>query len=77
MTVPGSMYERRREMKAMGEEAGRRRSSHSADCDLLLSIGRDLRRLYAETLAQPLPEHIEALLVRIGRSERERQLRKP
>jgi hypothetical protein len=64
------------EMTAMSEATDRRRSSRTSDRDLLLSIGRDLRRLYADTLQQPLPKNMEALLVRIGHAELEKQLRK-
>jgi hypothetical protein len=59
----------------MNEETGRRHRSQSSDRDLLLTIGKDLRRLYADTLLQPLPQDIEALLLRIGRAELERQLK--
>jgi hypothetical protein len=46
-----------------------------SDRDLLLCIGRDLKRIYEDTLRQSLPEDIEALLQKIEQAERERTLR--
>jgi hypothetical protein len=43
-----------------------------SDQQLLLWIGQDLQRLYADILKEPLPDDIEALLKRIGRVEPER-----
>jgi hypothetical protein len=47
-----------------------------SDRDLLLCIGRDLRRLYEDTPRQTVPDDIEALLQKIEQVERERTLRK-
>jgi hypothetical protein len=46
-----------------------------SDRDLLLCIGRDLKRIYEETLRQSLPGDIEDLLQKIEQAERERKLR--
>ena len=59
----------------MSEEAGRWRYPRPSDRDLLISIGRDLKRLYEDTLRQTLPSDIEALLQKIEQAERERTLR--
>lgn len=45
-----------------------------SDRDLLLCIGRDLKRIYEDTLRQSLPGDIEALLQKIEQAERERAL---
>ena len=53
----------------MSEETEPWRYPRLSDRDLLLCIGRDLKRLYAVTLQQPLPDDIEALLQRIEKAE--------
>ena len=45
-----------------------------SDHDLLLCVGRDLKRPYEGTLQQSLPSDIEALLQKIEQAERERVL---
>ena len=60
----------------MSEETGRWQHPRASDRDLLLCIGRDLKRLYEDTLRQSLPSDIEALLQKIEQAERERVLRK-
>ena len=60
----------------MSEETEPWRYPRLSDRELLLCIGRDLKRLYAVTLQQPLPDDIEALLQRIEKAELERTLRK-
>jgi hypothetical protein len=60
----------------MNEEKGQWRHPRLSDRDLLLCIGRDLRRLYEDTLRQTVPDDIEALLQKIEQVERERTLRK-
>jgi Anti-sigma factor NepR len=59
----------------MNEEKGQWRHPRLSDRDLLLCIGRDLRRLYEETLRQSLPSDIEALLQKIEQAELERTVR--
>ncbi len=46
----------------MSEETGRWDYHRPSDHDLLLCIGRDLKRLYEDTLQQSLPSDIGALL---------------
>ncbi|GEO18508.1 NepR family anti-sigma factor [Microvirga aerophila] len=60
----------------MNEEKGPSHHPHLSDRDLLLCIGRDLKRIYEDTLRQSLPSDIEALLQKIEQAERERTLRK-
>ena len=60
----------------MSEETGRWQHPRLSDRDLLLCIGRDLKRLYEDTLQQSLPSDIEAVLQKIEQAERERALRK-
>jgi hypothetical protein len=60
----------------MNEEKGQWHPPRLSDRDLLLCIGRDLRRLYEDTLRQTVPDDIEALLQKIEQVERERTLRK-
>ncbi|WP_157934699.1 NepR family anti-sigma factor [Microvirga ossetica] len=60
----------------MSEETEPWRYPRLSDRDLLLCIGRDLKRLYAVTLQQPLPDDIEALLQKIEKAELNRMLRK-
>jgi hypothetical protein len=60
----------------MNEEKGQWRHPRLSDRDLLLCIGRDLRRLYEDTLRQTVPDDIEVLLQKIEQVERERTLRK-
>jgi hypothetical protein len=62
--------------RAMSEETGRWHYPRPSDRDLLLCIGRDLKRLYEDTLRQSLPSDIGALLQKIEQAERERVLRK-
>ena len=59
----------------MSEESGRCHYPRPSDRDLLLCIGRDLKRLYEDTLQQSLPSDIGALLQKIEQAERERTLR--
>ena len=59
----------------MSEETGRWRCPRPSDRDLLLCIGRDLKRLYEDTLRLTLPSDIEALLQKIEQAEREGTLR--
>jgi hypothetical protein len=59
----------------MNEEKGQWRHPRLSDRDLLLCIGRDLRRLYEDTLRQSLPSDIEALLQKIEQAELERTVR--
>jgi hypothetical protein len=59
----------------MNEEKGQWRHPRLSDLDLLLCIGRDLRRLYEDTLRQSLPSDIEALLQKIEQAELERTVR--
>jgi hypothetical protein len=59
----------------MSEETGRWQYSRPSDHDLLLCIGRDLKRLYEDTLQQSLPSDIETLLQKIEQAEREGTLR--
>ena len=49
----------------MSEETGRWHYPRLSDRDLLVCIGRDLKRLYEDTLQQSLPSDIEALLQKI------------
>jgi len=58
----------------MSEDELHWRGPRLSDRELLLSIGRDLRRIYADTLRQPIPDDIEALLRKIGQAERESKL---
>ena len=60
----------------MSEETGQWQYPRPSDRDLLLCIGRDLKRLYEDTLQQSIPSDIEALLQKIEQAERERVLRK-
>jgi hypothetical protein len=60
----------------MNEEKGQWQHPRLSDRDLLLCIGRDLKRIYEDTLRQSLPGDIEALLQKIEQAERERTLRK-
>ncbi len=60
----------------MSEETRRWQHPRPSDHDLLLCIGRDLKRLYEDTLQQSLPSDIGALLQKIEQAERERVLRK-
>ena len=60
----------------MNEEKGQWRHPRLSDRDLLLCIGRDLKRLYEDTLRQTVPDDIEVLLQKIEQAERERTLRK-
>jgi hypothetical protein len=59
----------------MSEETGRWHNPRPSGHDLLLCIGRDLKRLYEDTLQQSLPSDIEAVLQKIEQAERERVLR--
>ena len=59
----------------MNEEKGQWRHPRLSDRDLLLCIGRDLRRLYEDTLRQSLPSDIEAVLQKIEQAELERTVR--
>jgi hypothetical protein len=59
----------------MSEETGQWQYPRPSDHDLLVSIGRDLKRLYEDTLQQSLPSDIGALLQKIEQAERERTLR--
>jgi hypothetical protein len=59
----------------MSEETGRWRYPRPSDQDLLLRIGRDLKRLYEDTLRHALPSDIEALLQKIEQVELEWKLR--
>ena len=59
----------------MSEETGQWHYPRPSDHDLLLCIGRDLKRLYEDTLQQSLPSDIGALLQKIEQAERERTLR--
>jgi len=56
------------------QAAPHRHNTRLSDQQLLLWIGQDLQRLYADILKEPLPDDIEALLKRIGRMEPERTL---
>jgi hypothetical protein len=60
----------------MNEEKGPWHHARLSDRDLLLCIGRDLKRIYEDTLRQALPSDIWALLQKIEQAERERILRK-
>jgi hypothetical protein len=60
----------------MNEEKGPWHHARLSDRDLLLCIGRDLKRIYENTLRQALPSDIEVLLQKIEQVERERTLRK-
>jgi len=60
----------------MSEETRRWQHPRPSDRDLLLCIGRDLKRLYEDTLQQSLPSDIKTLLQKIEQTERERPLRK-
>ncbi|HZA92735.1 MAG TPA: hypothetical protein VE420_08935 [Gemmatimonadales bacterium] len=60
----------------MSEETGQWQYPRPSDHDLLVGIGRDLKRLYEDTLQQSPPSDIEALLQKIEQAERERVLRK-
>ena len=60
----------------MSEETRRWQHPRPSDRDLLLCIGRDLKRLYEDTLRQSLPSDVETLLQKIEQAERERVLRK-
>ena len=60
----------------MSEETGQWKHPRPSDRDLLLCIGRDLKRLYEDTLQQSLPSEVETLLQKIEQAERERTLRK-
>ena len=59
----------------MSEEIRRWEHPRPSDRDLLLCIGRDLKRLYEDTLRQSLPSDVGALLQKIEQAERERTLR--
>jgi hypothetical protein len=48
-----------------------------SDRELLLAIGRSLRHVYADTLRQPVPQNINALLRKIGQAERDRNRQEP
>ena len=58
----------------MSEKTEHWRYPRLSDRDLLLCIGRDLKRIYEDTLRQSLPGDIEALLQKIEQAERERAL---
>lgn len=58
----------------MSEETGRWRGPRLPDRDLLLCIGRDLKRVYEDTLRQTPPSDIEALLRKLEQAERERTI---
>ncbi len=58
----------------MNEEKGQWQHPRLSDRDLLLCIGRDLKRIYEDTLRQSLPSNIEALLQKIEQAESERAL---
>jgi hypothetical protein len=60
----------------MSEETRRWQHPRPSNRDLLLCIGRDLKRLYEDTLQQSLPSDIKTLLQKIEQTERERPLRK-
>jgi hypothetical protein len=60
----------------MSEETGQWKHPRPSDRDLLLCIGRDLKRLYEDTLRQSHPSEVETLLQKIEQAERERTLRK-
>jgi hypothetical protein len=51
----------------MSEETGRWQYPRPSDHDLLLCIGRDLKRLYEDTLQQSLPSDIEPCCRRSSR----------
>jgi hypothetical protein len=63
------------ESKAMTEEKGNWHHPRLSDRDLLLCIGRDLKRIYEDTLRQSLPSDIEALLQKIEQADLERTVR--
>jgi hypothetical protein len=46
-----------------------------SDRDLLLCIGRDLKKIYEDTLRQSLPDDVEALLQKIEQADLERSVR--
>jgi hypothetical protein len=60
----------------MNEEKEHWQHPRLSDRDLLLCIGRDLKRIYEDTLRLALPGDIEALLQKIEQAERGRTLRK-
>ena len=59
----------------MSEKAEHWQYPRLSDRDLLLSIGRDLKQIYEDTLRQSLPSDIEALLQKIEQAELERTVR--
>ena len=59
----------------MSEETGQWQHPRISNRDLLLCIGRDLKRLYEDTLQQSLPSDIGALLQKIEQAERKRTFR--
>ena len=59
----------------MSEKAEHWRYPRLSDRDFLLSIGRDLKQIYEDTLRQSLPSDIEALLQKIEQAELERTVR--
>jgi hypothetical protein len=62
-------------VEPLSEKTDRWRYPRLSDRDLLLCIGRDLKRVYEDTLQQPLPDDIEALLQKIEQAELERTVR--
>jgi hypothetical protein len=59
----------------MSEKTEHWRYPRFSDRDLLLCIGRDLKRVYEDTLRRSLPSDIEALLHKIEQAELERSVR--
>jgi hypothetical protein len=59
----------------MSEKTEHWRYPRLSDRDLLLCIGRDLKRVYEDTLRQSQPSDIEALLHKIEQTELERTVR--
>jgi hypothetical protein len=59
----------------MSEDKVLWRGPRLSDRELLLSIGRNLQQVYADTLRQPIPDDINALLRKIGQAERESKRR--
>jgi hypothetical protein len=53
----------------MSEDKPLLRGPRLSDRELLLSIGRNLQQVYGDTLREPLPEDIKALLEKISEAE--------
>jgi Anti-sigma factor NepR len=59
----------------MSEDKRLWRGPRLSDRELLLSIGQNLQQVYGDTLREPLPEDIKALLEKISQAELEGALK--